>query len=292
MSYVWEILNSRRNQPKDTRPSFKGRTILVTGANTGLGFETALKFVQLGAEKVILAVRTLSKGEDAQREIDTRTGRKGVCEVWHLDMMDYSSIKAFADRASKDLERLDVAILNAGIVMATYKESSYGFEQTMQINVLSTALLSLLLVPKLRASKTEAYTPVLGLVGSGNHTIVTKLNSETEPFASYNTPQGYALQNQYSVSKLFVMYIQTALVQLASNKETGKPDFFVPVVCPGPCKSDLARDVGQWYIRIVLWLFATLIQRDTEVGARTYISGVEQGEKTHGRFWRDDLVRE
>ena len=293
MPNIWlEAVKGKWVVPKDTRPSFAGRTIIVTGANVGLGFEAALKFVQLGAEKVILAVRTLSKGDKAKKDIETQTGRKGVLDVWHLDMLDYTSIKSFSDRATRELERIDIACLNAGVVMESYNKGPYGYEQTMQVNVLSTTLLALLLIPKLRASKTATYTPVMEIVGSSNHFMVTKLHSEKEPFASYNKPKGYSPQDQYSVSKLFVQYVQSALLPLAMNKGTGQPDFYVTVVCPGATASDLARDISAWYFQIILFLFKHLIQRKTEEGARTYISGVDQGEKAHGRFWKDDQVRE
>ena len=293
MPNIWlETVKGKWVVPKDTRPDFTGRTVLVTGANVGLGFEAALKWVQLGAEKVILAVRTLSKGDEAKKQIETKTGRKGVLEVWHLDMMDYASIKAFADRATKELERLDIACLNAGVVMQSYKESPYGYEQTLQVNVLSTTLLGMLLVPKLRASKTATFTPVLEIAGSSIHFMISKLNNESAPFAEYNKDENYSPQTQYNVSKLFVMYAQTALTQMANNKETGKPDFYVTVICPGATQSDLARDITSWYFQIFVFIFRHLIQRKTEEGARTYISGVTQGEKAHGRFWKDDVIRE
>ena len=81
MSLYLEALKGKWQPPQDTKPSFKGRNILITGANVGLGFEVAVKFVQLGADKVILGVRTLSKGETARRQIEERAGRKGVVEV-------------------------------------------------------------------------------------------------------------------------------------------------------------------------------------------------------------------
>ena len=155
--------------PKDTHPSFTGQTVIVTGANVGLGFEASVKFVQLGAAKVILAVRTLSKGEEAKEKIEARTGRKGVLDIWHLDMMDYSTIKSFADRVMSKLDRLDIAVLNAGVGMMDFKQSQYGYERTLQVNVISTTLLALLLMPKLRASKTATFTPVMEIVGSTNH---------------------------------------------------------------------------------------------------------------------------
>lgn len=241
---------------------------------------------------MILAVRTLSKGEEAKRQIEQRTGRTGVLDVWHLDMMDYGSIQEFANRTTRELERLDIAVLNAGVAMIDFKQSQYGYEQTLQVNVLSTTLLALLLMPKLRASQTADFTPVMEIVGSSNHFMVTKLNSESEPLASYNQPKGYFAATQYSVSKLLLMYAETALAQLATNKDTGKADFYVTVVCPGATASDLGRDATAWYYRIGMLLFRIIAQRPTEAGARTYVSGVTQGEKAHGRFWKDDEIRE
>ena len=63
LAFFWMMLRGRVIQPDDTRPDFTGRTVIITGANTGIGFEAAVKFVQLGAKKVILACRTVSKGE-------------------------------------------------------------------------------------------------------------------------------------------------------------------------------------------------------------------------------------
>jgi NAD(P)-dependent dehydrogenase (short-subunit alcohol dehydrogenase family) len=287
-----QALTAKYIVPKDTHPSFKGRNVLVTGANVGLGFEAAAKFVECGAEKVILGVRTISKGEAAKEQIEQRTGRKGVVEVWHLDMLDYDTIKTFADRVSKELDHLDIAVLNAGCIKIKYTEAQYGFEETMQVNVLSTALLSLLLMPKLKASKTDTFTPVLEIVGSNNHYLVTKLPSETAPFAACNDPNHFmGPQGQYNLSKLFVMYIQSSLLPLANNAKTGKPDVYVTTVCPGPCESDLARDATAWYFKIILSIMKILLQRPTETGARTYISGVTLGEKGHGRFWKDDKIR-
>ena len=289
---LWDLLKGKWMPPKDTHPSFAGQTVIVTGANVGLGFEASMKFVQLGAAKVILAVRTISKGEEAKKQIETRTGRKGVLDVWHLDMMDYSTIKAFADRATRELDRLDIAVLNAGVAMTDFKQSQYGYERTLQVNVISTTLLALLLMPKLRASKTATFTPVMEIVGSTSHFMVSKLNSETEPLASYNRPEGYFYMTQYSVSKLLVMYAETGLAELARSKETGKPDFYVTVVCPGATTSEFGRDATAWYYEAFKVVFKLLFQRNTEEGARTYISGVTQGEKAHGRFWKDDQIRE
>lgn len=130
--------------------SFQGQTIIITGSNTGLGLEAARHFVRLDAEVVILAVRSLEKGEAAKASIEASTKRKNVVQVWQLEMDKYDSIKSFASRCNS-LERIDVVVENAGILRNTYEESE-GTEITIKVNVIGTFLLALNLFPILRKS--------------------------------------------------------------------------------------------------------------------------------------------
>lgn len=154
--------------PKYPMDDFSKQTIIVTGANCGLGFEAAKHFVRLGAEKVILAVRSVSKGEDAREAIELSTGRAGVAVVWELDLGSYRSVKEFADKA-KGLSRLDAVVENAGIAamdFATLEDN----ESTITVNVVSTFLLALLLLPKLReSSRILGTAPRLTIVTSSVH---------------------------------------------------------------------------------------------------------------------------
>ena len=105
------------------RQSFAGQTIIITGSNTGLGREAARHIIDLGAAKVILAVRDVDKGEAAKKYILTDSGQSnasGVVEVWELNLSNYESIKAFARRA-ESLDRLDAVIQNAGISTSEFK---------------------------------------------------------------------------------------------------------------------------------------------------------------------------
>lgn len=127
---------------------YTGQTVIVTGSNVGIGLETACYFVSLDAAKVILAVRNTAKGEQAAKSITQSTGRNGVVEVWPLDLAKYESVKSFAERA-KSLERLDILVNNAGIFVYDF-EIAEDNESTITINAVSTMLLSILLLPKLR----------------------------------------------------------------------------------------------------------------------------------------------
>ena len=148
---------------------FTDQTIIITGSNVGMGLEAARHFVRLDAAKVILAVRNLAKGIAAKEDIEASLPeRANVVEVWKLDLANYASTKAFAEKA-QGLERLDVVVCNAGIC-------TYGFriaedcESTITVNVISTFLLALLLVPKLRETSVECRKEtVLTFTGSFVH---------------------------------------------------------------------------------------------------------------------------
>lgn len=123
----------------------------------------------MNAEKVILAVRTQSKGEEAKKSIEETTGRKGVVEVWSLDLSSYDSVIAFVKKA-ESLPRIDVVVENAGVAISDRFEVTAGNETTITTNVISTFLLALLILPKLRETATRYnITPRLCIVSSEVH---------------------------------------------------------------------------------------------------------------------------
>lgn len=89
-----------------------GKVAIITGSNTGIGYETALDFARRGA-KVIMACRDLRKAEAAANKIRLETGNNKV-EVEHLDMSDLDSVRKFAALMNEKLTRLDLLINNAG----------------------------------------------------------------------------------------------------------------------------------------------------------------------------------
>jgi NAD(P)-dependent dehydrogenase (short-subunit alcohol dehydrogenase family) len=119
-------------------PSFAGRTVIVTGANGGLGEVTARELARVGA-KVIVAVRTTSKGDAAA------AGMTGDVEVRRLDLQDLASIREFAD----GVDAVDVLINNAGIMAVPLAQTVDGFESQFGTNHLGHFALTNLLLPKL-----------------------------------------------------------------------------------------------------------------------------------------------
>lgn len=129
-------------------PDQTGRTIVVTGATSGLGYETALALAAKGAD-VTLAVRNLSKGEAARRRI-LGLHPKSQVTVELLDLMDLDNVRAFGARWSG--RRVDVLFNNAGIMAVPYAKTKDGFESQVGTNHLGHFTLTDALLPSLLAS--------------------------------------------------------------------------------------------------------------------------------------------
>lgn len=155
-------------RPPYPNTDFSGKTIIVTGTNVGLGKESVKHFVRLNAEKVIGAVRSIARGEAAKEEIEAETGRRGVIELMECDLSSYGSVKAFASNVAK-LDRVDAVVLNAGIATEKF-EIFEDNESSITVNVVSTTLLILLLLPTLRSFAARwDIVPVISVVGSNIH---------------------------------------------------------------------------------------------------------------------------
>ena len=119
-------------------PSFAGRTVIITGANSGLGAVTARDLAAKGA-KIVMAVRNTGKGQAAAGQMT------GDIEVRQLDLQDLSSVHQFAE----GVDKADVLINNAGIMAAPHALTADGFESQIGTNHLGHFALTNLLLPKL-----------------------------------------------------------------------------------------------------------------------------------------------
>ena len=131
-------------------PRLTGRSVIVTGANSGLGYQTALALAACGAD-VTMAVRTLAKGQDAAAEIRALHPRAQL-EVDELDLADLASIRAFAQRwSAAHPDGLSILINNAGIMAIPRRATADGFEVQFGTNHLGHFALTGLLLPALIA---------------------------------------------------------------------------------------------------------------------------------------------
>jgi NAD(P)-dependent dehydrogenase (short-subunit alcohol dehydrogenase family) len=258
--------------------TFRGQTIIVTGSNVGLGKEAARHFCRLGAEKVILAVRNLAAGEAARKDIQESTRcDPNVVEVWSLDLSSYSSVKSFADRASR-LPRIDVLLENAGINTAHFVLAE-GHERTITVNVISTFLLALLMLPKLKAVALElSIFPRLVIEVHA----ITRFPEWKEPniFAALDRQPGARMSERYPTSKLLEVLVVRALAPKLEGSGV-----VLNMLNPGLCRSQLGREG-----HILLSILTPLLARTTEVGSRTLVAAAQMGEESHGKYMTDGTV--
>ena len=263
--------------------SFAGETVIVTGSNTGLGKEAARHIARLGASKLILAVRNTKAGEDAKKDIETTTKcDRSMIEVWTLDLSSYDSVKSFADRASK-LPRIDVLLENAGVAGGKYSLAE-GHERTITINVISTFLLALLLLPKLKSTaKQFNTTPRLNIVSSEVHGWC-KFPEQKEPriFPALDDvdEKSPGWKERYPVSKL----LEVLVVRKIAPKLVGS-GVILNILTPGLCHSELSRN-GPFFLEVMKFFLA----RSTEVGSRTLIAAAAAGTDSHGKYMQDGKI--
>ncbi len=135
--------------PRDQKMRLDGKVCLVTGANAGLGYETAIGLAKLGA-RVVLLCRNPEKGAEAARKIQEQTQNQFVSFA-QLDVSDLSSVRNFVEQFSEP--RVDVLIHNAGILPSARSVTKEGIEMTLATHGVGPFLLTYLLMPKLRASQ-------------------------------------------------------------------------------------------------------------------------------------------
>ncbi|KAK8783066.1 hypothetical protein V5799_015588 [Amblyomma americanum] len=146
LEHVWD-----RHAMCQSQATMEGKTVIVTGATSGVGKETAKELARRKA-RVIIGCRNLKKAKDVAQEIFDETKQPVV--VKHLDMNSLKSVRQFCDDVIKTEERLDVLINNAGAIGSSKKMdfTEDGFEEIFQANYLAPFLLTVLLVDLLKTS--------------------------------------------------------------------------------------------------------------------------------------------
>jgi NAD(P)-dependent dehydrogenase (short-subunit alcohol dehydrogenase family) len=178
-------------------PSQKGKTVIVTGANSGIGFETALELARKGAD-VVLACRNEGRGKEAEaklREALAATPEAGTVAFVQLDLGDLSSVAKFSDDFKKSHGRLDLLINNAGIMGSAYGLSADGYERQFATNHLGHFALTAQLFPLLKQSTPSRIVNVSSVM----HRSAPTWNEDDIMVTSADT---YREMDNYGVTKL------------------------------------------------------------------------------------------
>lgn len=168
----------------------KGKRVIITGANSGIGFETAKAMTDKGAH-VILAVRDEEKGTQAIHELK-RLNPEASVQMILLDLADLKKIHSFADSYYKQFDSLDLLINNAGVMMPPYSKTKDGFELQFGSNHLGHFALTGMLLPLLKKTNGSRVVTLSSLAHRG-----ASIN-----FNNLDGSKGYRAFKFYGQSKL------------------------------------------------------------------------------------------
>ncbi|HEX3793312.1 MAG TPA: SDR family oxidoreductase [Acidimicrobiales bacterium] len=189
-----------------------GKTVVVTGGNSGIGLETALALGNLGA-RVIISARNPSRGAAAVDLIGARISGVGSVELVVFDLADLASVRAGAAELLERCPRLDVLINNAGLILSERTETVDGYESTLAINHLGPFLLTTLLLPRLVAS---APVRIVNVASTAHSTVRGGL-----PFDDLQSTGSYRGMKVYSQSKLAnILFTNELAARLAAQGVT------------------------------------------------------------------------
>ena len=240
-----------RHWSPDDAPDQTGRVAVVTGANTGLGYETALVLAQKGVQ-VILACRNRDKGEGAKKRLLQRIAGAQL-DVWPIDTGSLKSVREFAEAFERDHDRLDLLINNAGIMMTPYFETEDGFEGQLGVNYLGHFLLTGLLLPRLNETAGARMVSLYSIAHEWGGI----------QFDDIHFRQHYDPRKAYSQSKMACLMFGMELDRRLKAAGQGTLSL---AAHPGFSKSDLSRNLNP-LLRVMLSLFGNLIMQPTAAGA-------------------------
>lgn len=294
--YAWYFFKSQLTPlPQPKGETFNGQTVIVTGANVGLGLEAARTIVQLGADKVILACRDAAKGEAARADIEASTGRVGVVECWQVDVGSFESVKAFCARAENSLGRLDALIANAGVAIPRYVPCDGGLESTIAVNVVGALLMAVLLLPAMRRTAARFNVePRVSFVGSDAHQFArfaerhVSKSGDARILDAFYDPDRMDT-DRYNVSKVMILMCARELARRLDDAGSGNNPVVVNALNPGMCRSQLFRHTP-FPLNWILAVGARIVGRSAEEGARTLVAAAAAGRESHGRYMLDCVV--
>ncbi|KAF4670095.1 hypothetical protein FOL47_002213 [Perkinsus chesapeaki] len=197
-------------------------TILITGASAGVGMEAA-KVLMKDGWHVVAAVRNVEKGRRALGD---------QAEVMECDLANFDSVVKFAKEFKKRYNKLDRLVLNAGVYIRTKTPTIDGLDETWQSNFLSHFLLTMLLLPVIRA----ADNPAVIMLSSVSHRLV-------EPYSlgeHMGKPEGYTKEQVYYGSKYSMTVFAFELARLTGLRTVAAN--------PGGVDSDIWRE-RSWFLR-------------------------------------------
>jgi len=258
-------------------PDQAGRTAVITGANTGLGLETAKALAARGAA-VVLAVRNLDKGKDAAAAITTATPGAEVT-LQRLDLSSLASVREAGDELLARHDRLDLLVNNAGVMYTPKSTTADGFELQFGTNHLGHfALTGLLLDRLLVTPKSRIVT-----VSSVGHRIRARIH-----FDDLQLEHGYGRVTAYGQSKLANLLFTYELQRRLAAADAGT---LALAAHPGGSNTELVRN-SPAPLRALNAVFGALVAQSAAMGALPTLRAATDPAAVGGQYYGPGGFRE
>ncbi|MDQ0115347.1 SDR family oxidoreductase [Paenibacillus harenae] len=248
-----------------------GKTVIVTGANSGMGLATTIELAKLGA-KVIMACRSEERGRQALEQARAASGSTAI-ELMLCDLGSLASIRSFAEAYKEQYDRLDVLVNNAGVISLKRKTTKDGFESMIGVNHLGHFLLTHDLLEMLKAAPQGRIVNVSSGAHKAGHIHFN------DPFLT----KGYNVAKGYAQSKLAnILFTKELAKRLAGTKVT------VNSVHPGAVGTNIGVDRNTGFGKSVLRMLKPFFRSPLK-GADTaiYLASSEEGGASTGLYFID-----
>jgi NAD(P)-dependent dehydrogenase (short-subunit alcohol dehydrogenase family) len=226
---------------------FDGKTVLVDGSSSGLGFAVAMEAARRGA-KVIMACRSGIPGKG--EEIKKRSGSQDI-HMLQVDFADLSSIQKLVIEIRDQFGKIDILICNAGIVPKKSRKTPQGLEEMFMVNYLSKFIFVDLLVKENCFREPGRYLPRIIFVTSESHRNPREFDWET-----------FGVYKEYTIGKSIELYgyykllLVTFAVELSRRMNAGEVKCSVFALCPGPVNSNIGREAPKIFIPLMKLVFS------------------------------------
>ena len=221
----------------------EGQTVLITGANSGLGFALAVEFAKRGA-RVIMAGR--SKIPEAGERVKKLSGSESV-EMIYMDLSKIETIHAFVQTLVARGIQIDICILNAATALPGSRKTASGQDEMFLVNYLSNVILTLALLSKsVIELKTTGPVSKMIFISSDSHQGATHI--DYEEFGRYFE---YGVSKGISNYSYFKLVLNTYATELSRRVNKSSTQLSVNVICPGPVHSNIVKE-APWLLRMTL----------------------------------------
>ena len=268
-----------KNWTVDYIPDLTGKVMIITGGNSGIGYEAAKEFARKGAQ-TILACRSMDKAQAARDIIQTEIPEASV-EIMQLDLASLKSVHRFAEAFKNQFEQLDVLLNNAGIMAVPYRITEDGFESQLGINHLGHFALTGLLIEELL--KTPG-SRIVNVSSTGHRS--GEIDFENLMFEN---GKGYSRTKAYYKSKLANLLFT---YELQRRFEASRAESMAVAAHPGISTTNLADHL---FPKILLKLMIPLMRRMNQsaaMGALPSIRAAVDPEVSGRQYYGPDGPKE